>query len=202
LVVGGLAISTASLVLRAEDKPAGSAAKPAAPSPEQMQQMMKQMAAMQAPGEQHKMLMKQAGTYKTEARMKMDPNEPEQVSAGESKLTAILGGRFLLEETKGSMMGQPYSGLGLLGYDNVKKQFVTTWVDTMSTAPMTMYGTPDASSKSITYAGETDCPLQPGTKMKMRIVWNLDSDTAFHLDFYEDMGQGERKSMTIAYTRT
>src|SRR5947209_3181507 len=117
LLIGGLAISTATLALRAEDKPAGSAAKPA-PSPQQMQEMMKQMEAMQAPGEQHKKLMKYAGTYKTESRMKMEPNEPEQVAAGESKLTAILGGRYLLEESKSSMMGQPYSGLGLLGYDN------------------------------------------------------------------------------------
>lgn len=192
LLTGAIVVSACGFILRAEDKPA-------MPN---MEDMMKQMAVLQAPGEQHKALAQYAGQWKLDMSMRMAADAPEQTSTGESKLTSVLDGRYLMEETKSSMMGQPYQGIAMLGYDNTKKAYVSTWFDSMSTGPMVSYGTPDASGKVITYNSEFDCPMQPGTKMKMKIVWTLESNDAFHLDFYEDMGQGEFKSMTLKYTRT
>jgi hypothetical protein len=34
-------------------------------------------------------------------------------------------------------MGMPFEGLGYTGYDNVKKQYFGTWIDSMSTGIMT-----------------------------------------------------------------
>ena len=50
----------------------------------------------------------------------------------------ILGGRYLEQRYEGTMMGQPFSGIGVTGFDNYKKKFVSTWVDSMGTAIMTM----------------------------------------------------------------
>src|SRR6476620_10491158 len=38
-------------------------------------------------------------------------------------------------------MGQPFSGIGYTGYDNVMKKYVGTWMDTASTGVMTSKGT-------------------------------------------------------------
>ena len=58
-----------------------------------------------------------------------------------------LGGRFLEERVQSSFMGQPFSGIGYTGYDNVKKKYVSTWMDNMGTMIMVMEGTPDPAGK-------------------------------------------------------
>ena len=45
----------------------------------------------------------------------------------------LLDGRFLQQEFTGEMMGQPFSGVGINAYDNLRKRYVTTWIDTMGT---------------------------------------------------------------------
>jgi hypothetical protein len=47
--------------------------------------------------------------------------------------TMILGGRYQQSMIKGNMMGMPFEGMGLLGYDNAQKLFYSTWVDNMGT---------------------------------------------------------------------
>jgi hypothetical protein len=46
---------------------------------------------------------------------------------------AILGGRFLVEEVEGKMMGQGFKGMSITGYDNVRKEYQSIWMDSMST---------------------------------------------------------------------
>lgn len=43
----------------------------------------------------------------------------------------VLDGRFPYQEFNGQMMGQPYNGIGMDGYDNITKKYVTAWFDTM-----------------------------------------------------------------------
>ena len=41
-----------------------------------------------------------------------------------------MDGRYLKSEMAGEMPGMgPYSGLGLIGFDNISKKFVATWAD-------------------------------------------------------------------------
>ena len=41
----------------------------------------------------------------------------------------ILDGRFLHQEFNGEMMGSPFIGIGITGYDNGSKQYVSNWMD-------------------------------------------------------------------------
>jgi hypothetical protein len=70
----------------------------------------------------------------------------------------------------------------------------------MGTGIMTMDGTYDAASKAFTYTGEYE--VMPGTKEKVRQVIKLTDATHMTMDYYEDRGQGETKTMEIDYTKT
>ena len=116
----------------------------AAPAPAQeasKQQMDAEMAAylkMAEPGAEHAMLAKFAGSWETTIRIWMAPNTPATESKGTAEIVAILGGRQLREEFSGEMMGMPFSGFGLTGYDKATKKYVSTWSDNMSTGIMKM----------------------------------------------------------------
>jgi len=98
------------------------------------------MAAM-TPGEHHEHIRKMAGNFDYTIKMWMDPSSPPEESRGKRTAEMLLGGRYLEEKYTGTFMGMPFEGVGLLGYDNVGKRYVTTWIDNMSTGVMVGYGT-------------------------------------------------------------
>jgi hypothetical protein len=62
----------------------------------------------------------------------MEPGQPPLESEGTAEHKMILGVRYLQQAFTGDMMGTPFGGIGLNGYDNQKQKFVSTWVDSMS----------------------------------------------------------------------
>jgi hypothetical protein len=104
----------------------------AAPSAEQ-QAMMEAYQRAATPGPQHASLAKMAGDFTLTVKSYMEPGAEPEVSAATATRRVILGGRFLEEVVKGTMMGQPFEGQGISGYDNVTGSWWGTWVDTMST---------------------------------------------------------------------
>ena len=96
------------------------------------------------PGDAHKLLDGMVGTWDAKVSMWMDPSQPPMVSSGTSENSWVLGNRAVMQKFNSTLMGQPFSGLGFTGYDNMKKQYWGTWMDTMSTAVMPSTGnTPD-----------------------------------------------------------
>ncbi|MGZ6988217.1 MAG: DUF1579 family protein, partial [Thermoanaerobaculia bacterium] len=136
--------------MRAEDKPKA-AAKPAAPAgaPSQ-EEMMKAWMAVATPGEAHKKLEPVVGSFTVATKMWMDPSKPAEESAGTSENKWVLGGRFVEQRVEGTAMGQPFSGVGYTGYDNYKKKYVGSWMDSMGTMIMNSTGTADPSGKKFT----------------------------------------------------
>ena len=59
----------------------------------------------------------------------------------------------------GNMTGMPFEGMSLMGYDNAKKIFTNTWVDNFGTGTITMEGTWDDKTKSITLKGKGIDPM-------------------------------------------
>lgn len=74
------------------------------------------------PGPVHKQLAKRVGEYTTVTKFSMQPGAPAVESTGTARFTAILDGRFLLEEDAGIFMGQQTKGTRIWGYDNATKQ--------------------------------------------------------------------------------
>jgi hypothetical protein len=137
-----LTVSTAL----AKDKKSGKQMDPQA-----MMELYKQLGT---PGEPHKLFASLAGSWTTTTKEWMEPGKPPTESTGSAEMKMLLDGRFLYQEYNSQMMGQPFSGVGIDAYDNLRKKYVTAWVDTMGTGIFIMEGTASADGKTITLRGQ------------------------------------------------
>jgi hypothetical protein len=185
------------------------AAPPATGQPNPAE-MMKQMVELGKPGENHKVIANLAGTwtYTVKFWMNGDLSAKPQESKGSAVLKPAMGGRFLTGDYTGKMeMPGPdgkmkdteFKGMAIDGYDNVKKRFVASWVDNMGTSITLMEGDYDPATKTLTYTGEEEAI--PGMKTKVRQVVRIADKDHHTMEWYEDRGQGEAKTMEINYTR-
>jgi hypothetical protein len=164
------------------------------------QAMMEEFKRLGTPGEPHKLLASLAGSWTTKTKEWMEPGKPPMESTGTAEMKMLLDGRFLQQELSGDMMGQPYSGMGLLGYDNLRKRYVTTWIDSMGTGIFTMEGTGSADGKTITLKGGHAIP--GGGQMTHRAVWTIVDGNTQTFDMYGTYPGGkETKMMEMTYTR-
>ena len=162
------------------------------------------MAAMMkaaTPGPEHQKLKMMEGKFTADVTATDPASGKEEKSTGSMTNTMILGGRYLKNDYAGSMMGMPFKGGGLLGYDNVKKKYTMLWVDEMSTQMMIADGTLDESAKTITYGCQVDCPLD-NTKKTFKTVITLSDEDHHNFEMYEVGADGkETKVIAIKYTR-
>ena len=189
--------------------PASAAVAPAASAPSEAE-MMKQMMELSKMNENHKWLADTAGTWNYTVKMWMngDTSAKPQESKGTATRKMIMNGRFLVGDYTG-MMKMPgadgkikdvtFKGMGLEAYDNVKKKFVSTWIDNMGTGIMMMEGDYDPATSSLTSAGEEE--TMPGMKTQIRSVTRFPDKNHMTLEWYENHGGQEKKTMEIAYTR-
>lgn len=165
--------------------------------PQAMMDVYKKLAT---PGEPHKQFATLAGSWTTKTKEWMEPNKPPMESEGTCDFRMLLDGRFLQQEFTGNMMGQPYTGIGIAAYDNLRQRYVSTWIDTMGTGIFTMEGTASADGKTITLKGQHDVP--GGGHMTHRAVWKIVDSNTQTFDMYGTHGHGkEMKMMESTYTR-
>ncbi|MGZ7032145.1 MAG: DUF1579 domain-containing protein, partial [Thermoanaerobaculia bacterium] len=131
----------------------------------QMQMSPEEKAAMEAmqkamtPGPQHKLLDNMVGTWTATTSMWMQPGAPPTVSKGTSVNKWIMGGRYMEQKFTGNFMNMPFNGLGYTGYDNVKKQYWGTWMDSMSTGTMMTTGGTDDNGMNWKFTGTVADPM-------------------------------------------
>lgn len=165
--------------------------------PQAMMEMYKKLAT---PGEPHKLFASLAGSWTTTTKSWMEPDKPPMESTGSAEMKMLLDGRFLYQEFTGEMMGQPFSGIGIDAYDNLRKRYVTAWIDTMGTGIFMMEGTASADGKTITLTGQHEEP--GGGHMTHRAVWKIIDNNTQTFDMYgAHHGGKEMKMMEITYTR-
>lgn len=85
------------------------------------------------PTAHHLALKDQAGTWSAVVKMSMGPDKPPAVSKATETNTLVAGGLWLRSEVKSEMMGLPFEGYGLFGYDTMQNAHVGTWVDNSGT---------------------------------------------------------------------
>ncbi len=152
------------------------------------------------PGEAHKLLSRMAGTWNTLTRSWTEPGKPPVESSGVCEQRMILGGRYLQQECSGDMMGTPFTGIGVTGYDNHTRKFVSTWIDSMSTAVWYFDGPAEADGKSFTQKARYDDPVRG--PMEWRSVCRLVDDNTMTFEMYGTvLGGSEEKMMEMKYTR-
>jgi hypothetical protein len=175
--------------------------KPKTMSAEEKAGMEAMMKAM-TPGENHKMLDAMVGTFDAKMTMWMQPGAPPIVSTGKSDTSWVLGNRYLVEKVDSSFMGMPFAGIGYTGYDNVKKQFWSTWIDNMGTGVMISTGSMTDPGKVWKFTGTMADPMTgKDTTEEIRITV---ADHDHHsMEMWGPAPDGKvYKMMEIAYTRS
>lgn len=167
--------------------------------PKMMEEMMKKAMAAGAPGAAHKAIEPLVGEWNVEVKTWMAPDAPPTVTKGSAKASWILDKRFIQEEFKGEFMGQPFNGLSLLGYDNMKKKYSSLWLDSMHTAMFVTEGEASEGGKVIKLEGSFHCPMTDSVR-SMKQVTRIESADKHIFEMY-DPDQGDRKTMEITYTR-
>lgn len=164
------------------------------------EEMMAVYTKLAAPGEPHKLFASLTGSWATKAKEWMDPQKPAIESTGSADARLLLGGRFLQQEITGSMHGKPYSGIWTIAYDNLLKQYVSTWIDTMSTQIFMMNGTASADGRTITLTGRH--AEVGGGHMTHRAIWKIVDNNTQEFTMYGTFHGGEEmKMLEVIYTR-
>lgn len=192
-----------ALGARAADKKAPEK-KAAAMTSEQMDTQAKMEKAMAAgkPSAGHARLKDVAGKFNAKTKMWMAPGAKVEESKGIATFEWILDGRFLRQKFLGDWGGKKFEGQGHIGYDNVRKQYVNTWMDSMSTGLMYSTGNYDEGSKTIRDEGTFSCPITGDPSKWFRSEWTIPGgDTHTYAMFGRDSTGKEYKTMEIVYTR-
>ncbi|HXV75871.1 MAG TPA: DUF1579 domain-containing protein [Candidatus Polarisedimenticolaceae bacterium] len=154
-----------------------------------------------SPGEHHAHFKKMVGKWNAAVRSWPVPGgEPTEVS-GATEYELVLGGRYLQQKMTAQMMGMPYEGLGLSGYDNTAGKHTLLWVDSMST--WMTYGEGDCSDdhKTQTIRAEVKNPMG-GPTMRAKLVTRIESDDKHVFEYYIVGDDGsETKVLEVVYTR-
>lgn len=108
------------------------------------------------PGAPHASLAKLAGDYTRVIKFVGQTGAAAAPSSGTAKISVVLGGRFILEESTDTVFGRPVEGLRLYGYNNATKQYEMVRMYTMSTGMTMMKGTSSDGGETIEYTGDTD----------------------------------------------
>ena len=168
-------------------------------TPEQMAEMEAYMKAG-TPGAPHQALALAAGSYDLKLKSWHEPGGPPMEETGTATRTMGLDGRVLMEDITASMMGMPFTGHGMMGYDNVSGKYWSTWTDSMSTGVMVSEGTCDAE-KACSFTGSWNDPIKKGpVTMRMTSRWASPTTQIFEMRGPGKDGK-EVKMMEMTYTK-
>lgn len=165
-----------------------------------MQKTMEIYQKVGTPGEPHKVLANLEGVWTTRTRSWMGPDTPPAESSGACVQKLILGGHYLQQEYAGDMMGQPFTGINLLGYDNHTGKYVSVWLDSMSTGIFYFAGTASADGRTITQECDYDDPIK-GPSVWRSVTRIKDADTLEYEMFITPRGGKEEKMMEMTVAR-
>ena len=192
VVLAATLVTLATSALAEDKKPA------AAPSEEEM---MKKWEAAATPGAAHKALDALAGEWEVASKMWMAPDAPPLETKGKNTTRWILGGRFLQDDFDGEFQGKPMKGLGLTGYDNLKKKYNGLWMDTGGTGMFTSEGTASADGKSFTFTGKMDDPMTGEKDKPLKYTIQIVSHDKHIFEMFDLSNGKSTKMIEMVYTR-
>lgn len=149
--------------------------------------------------ENHKFLAKYAGDWDVEVTYWTAPGAPAMKSAATFKGELKLGGRYLLMAFNGFMLGQPFEGIQLVGYDNMEQKYASLWIDNTSTNFFITKGTREGNT--ISESGAWPDPVTGAVMpVKARTVWVSDDEYLYE-QFMVLPGGAEHKGMELRSKR-
>ncbi|KAF0239986.1 MAG: hypothetical protein FD180_5101 [Planctomycetota bacterium] len=152
------------------------------------------------PGPEHEAMAKWAGKWEVAGKFWMDPSGKATDSKGSAEFEVIMEGRYFQQDYKGDLMGMPYTGMEIIGYDRVMKRYTAHWVDSISTSATYLTGTSKDGGKTIEFTGKMPDP-EKGGEVDTRWVHTAKGDDSFVFDMFLQSEGKESKIMELTYTR-
>lgn len=153
------------------------------------------------PTVQHQQLAREVGVWDAEVRLWMQPGADPLVSEG-SETCEMLGGFWLISRFEGSFAGMPFSGIGQTGYDPETGEYVSTWIDSMTSNVLLSRGTYDVATHTLTLVGEgKDAMTGKPKQIKMTTQYTDEDHKQFILNEAAIDSNEWRKVMEINYER-
>jgi hypothetical protein len=150
-------------------------------------------------GPEHDSMKKWVGDWDVAQKMWMMPGQPPMESTATSSTSALWDGRYLESDFKGDMMGTPFDGRLLMGFDRADSEWVSVWIDSMSTYISVSRGV-EKDGKLTFVSNDPDWTTGEKKEAKMIIEWT--SEDQYVLSFIGDGPDGKPlKSMEMTYTR-
>lgn len=142
---------------------------------------------------------KAAGEWKVNRKMWMAPGQPPMEVNETATGRMLYDGRYLEVDYNGDMMGTPFKGRLLMGYDRVDKEYVAVWIDSMSTYISVSRG-PEQDGKITFHQNDPDWMTGKKVPSTMELEWK--SDDVYTLAFIEPGPDGKpHTTMLFTYTR-
>jgi hypothetical protein len=161
---------------------------------------MKAWEAYMTPGDAHKMLAQEVGSWTADMTFWHGPDAPPEKAISTAETKMILGGRYQEMNYKGNVMGMPFEGRSTVAFDNATKEYTNTWIDNMGTGMMVAKGKMNADGKSMELKGDM-VDFMTGTKKPWKEVYTIvDADTR-KMEMFDVSGGKEFKSMEIVMKR-
>jgi len=163
--------------------------------------LAKAIAEAGRPGSEHARLQPLAGNWTYTCRCWMDPSSSPCETNGVIERKWILGGRFLEERISGTGFdGKPgFEGVGLIGYNNTTKEYITTFACNMGTGLSTGVGS-FQSPGSFTFQTKCACPLSKEPVCGRNVI-RFESDDRIVTETYNLVEGKEVKAMELVAIR-
>ncbi|MEM7352743.1 MAG: DUF1579 family protein [Acidobacteriota bacterium] len=166
-----------------------------------MAAMMEKAKAYTQPGPHHDLLKRFLGTWDTEFRVTLSGSQTP-AEKGTATFSWLIEGRWIQQQSTGSVMGNPTQGFMIIGYDNLKMSYVTVTVGNVDTAMLTAEGDLDPTGKALITYGTLDEYLTGEHDKMVKYVWRFVSDDKLVFEVHDlPIGESNTKVVEITYNR-
>jgi hypothetical protein len=153
---------------------------------------------MPKPSPEHAMLAQRVGTWDADFKMWMEGEKPMESKA--VMKYEKLGDFWVIGRYEGDMMGMPFHGMEISGYDPETKKLVSYWLDSTGPTITEMHGTWDAAAKTTTMRSTQAHPNHQTGKEEILTSKTVAQDP--NVMVYSMSTEGvEKPTMEITYKR-
>lgn len=149
----------------------------------------------------HRDLSKLIGNWTGSAKTWFEPGKLADESPVSGSITSLLGGRFVLHQYKGSMMGKPLEGMAIIGYSFDKPGYQVAWVDSFHMSTGILFSEAQSGANGISVLGSYGGPELPvpwGWRTEIELV----NDNELVMTAYNITPDGDASKATeVVYKR-
>jgi hypothetical protein len=167
-------------------------------TPERLQAGLERRSAVR---DEHQQLKYFEGKWTHRNQFWFDPNAAPLESQGTSTVEALHDGRHYRLTHDSDVLGDRVSSQSMIGFDNLREEFVTSSTDSLSTGMFVGYGPYDPDEKTYTFYGRVPNLRNPSASIRIRLVRRIIDNDHYVMEWYEMHGGKEIKTQQSEFTR-